>query len=102
VSTVKLFNPVTQQHFTKAGQGGSVNANFEIVKDLATQEGTVGLTQTLWRDGRYGAMQLMWQYAYFFRNPWFVPSGAPKNTHQNAVWFNLRYVLPGSAPTLGK
>ena len=187
-STVKLFNPSSQQHFTKSGQGGSVNANFEIVKNLrlvtnnfwsngegrymfgvapnfivradgspsmihsgstvsgfeyqkkntqyyayyggvyikkntaldangtsfigygypgsansqnrAIQEGTFGLTQTLWRDGRYGGMQLMWQYAYFFRNPWSVAAGAPKNTHQNAVWFNLRYVLPGSAPTI--
>lgn len=64
------------------------------------QEGTIGLTQTLWRDGNYGALQMMFQYAYFFRNPWFVAAGAPKNTHQNAIWFNLRYVLPGSAPTI--
>lgn len=187
--TVKLFNPVTQQSFTKAGGGGSFNGNFEVVKNFrlftnnfwsdgagrylfgvapnfivrpdgspsfihsgstldgfelthknslvygyyggieikkntavdtngspigygyaaagsypgqnrTTQEGTVGLTQTLWRDGKYGAMQLMFQYAYFFRDPWFVPAGLPKNTHQNAVWFNLRYVLPGSAPTV--
>jgi len=187
-STVKLFNPITQQSFTKAGGGGSINGNFEIVHNLrlvtnnywsdgggrylfgvapnfivradgspslihsgstvsgfeaqvkntllysyyggiyirkntaldangttpigygytgspnsqnrTTQEGTVGFTQTLWRDGKYGAMQLMFQYAYFFRNPWFVGTGAPKNTHENAVWFNLRYVLPGSAPTV--
>jgi hypothetical protein len=43
----------------------------------------------------------MFQYAYFFRNPWFVAAnGAPKNTHEHAVWFNIRYVLPGSAPTI--
>jgi hypothetical protein len=42
----------------------------------------------------------MFQYAYFFRNPWFVATGSPKNTHENAVWFNLRYVLPGTAPTI--
>jgi hypothetical protein len=187
VSEVRLFNPLTQQRFTQAGDGGSVNGNFEIFKGFrlitnnfwsagegrylfgeapnfivqvdgkpsnihsgstvsgfeyahkntqiysyyggiyikrntaldadgkligygfsgssnsqnrTTQEGTIGLTQTLWRDGKYGAFQLMFQYAYFFRNPWFVAAGTPKNTHQNAVWFNIRYTLPGSAPTI--
>jgi hypothetical protein len=49
---------------------------------------------------RVPALQMMFQYAYFFRDPWYVASGAPKNTHQDTVWFNLRYVLPGSAPTI--
>jgi hypothetical protein len=185
---IRLFNPLTQQHFSQGQNGGSVNGNFEIVKDLrlatnnfwsagegrylfgvapdfilgadgdpsiihsgstvtgfeykhkdsqfylyyggiyikrntaidadgktpigygytgspnshnrTTQEGTVGLNQTIWKDGKYGAFQLMFQYAYFFRNPWFVAAGAPKNTHQNAVWFNIRYTLPGSPPTI--
>src|SRR5262249_9988128 len=64
------------------------------------QEGTLGLTQTLWKDAKYGAAQVMLQYAYLFRNPWFVAAGAPKDAHENVVWFNLRYVLPGSAPTI--
>jgi hypothetical protein len=186
--TVRLFNPITQQYFTKAGGGGSVNGNFEVVKNFrlitnnywsdgggrylfgvapdfivradgspslihsgstldgievavkntalyayyggiyigrntaldangtsligygyrgsansqnrTTQEGSLGLTQTLWRDSKYGALQLMFQYAYLFRNPWYVAPGAPKNTHENAVWFNLRYTLPGTAPTI--
>ena len=192
--TFRLFNPLlppnpgAQQHFTKAGGGGSVNGNFEIVKNFrlitnnywsdgggrylfgiapdfiiradgslslihsgstldgfeatikntaiygyyggvyisrntaldangtsligygyrgspnsqnkTTQEGSVGLTQTFWRDGKYGALQMMLQYAYLFRNPWYVAPGTPKNTHESAVWFNLRYTLPGSAPTI--
>jgi len=69
-------------------------------QNRTTQEGTAGLTQTIWRDGKYGAFQLMFQYAYFFRNPWFVATGAPKNTHQNTIFFAVRYVLPGSAPTI--
>jgi hypothetical protein len=188
VSEVRLFNPLTQQYFTQAGEGGSVNGNFEIIKNLrlitnnfwsagegrylfgvapnfivgangkpsvihsgstvsgleyhwnktqlysyyggvyikrntavdadgttpigygftgstnshnrTIQEGTAGLTQTIWSDGRHGALQLMLQYAYFFRSPWFVAAGTPKNTHQNAIWFNVRYVLPGSAPEI--
>jgi hypothetical protein len=187
-STVKLFNPTTQQYFTKAGAGVSLNANVEIFKGLrlvtnnfwsdgegrylfgvvpdfivradgspslihagstvsgfeyghknsqfyayyggiyagrntaldangksfigygytgsgngqnkTTQEGTIGWTQTWWRDGKFGAMQSMFQYAYFFRDPWYVAAGAPKNTHESAIWFNLRYVLPGTAPTI--
>jgi len=186
--TVKLFNPITQMYFTKAGGGGSVNGNFEIVKNFrlitnnywsdgggrylfgvapdfivradgspslihsgstldgfevainktalyayyggiyigrntaydangtsligygfrgsansqnrTTQEASFGLTQTLWRDGKYGALQFMLQYAYLFRDPWYVAPGAPKNTHENAIWFNLRYTLPGTAPTI--
>jgi hypothetical protein len=187
-STVKLFNPSTQQYFTKAGAGGSINANVELFPGLrlvtnnfwsdgegrylfgvvpdfivradgspslihagstvsgfeyghknaqfyayyggiyagrntaldangttligygyrgsgngqnkTTQEGTFGWTQTWWRDGKYGAFQTMLQYAYFFRDPWYVAPGAPKNTHEDAVWFNIRYVLPGTAPTI--
>jgi hypothetical protein len=189
-STVKLFNPTSQQYFTKAGGGGSINANVELFPGLrlvtnnfwsdgegrylfgvvpdfivradgspslihagstvsgfeyahknsqfytyyggiyagrntaldlngttkigygyqgsgngqnkTTQEGTFGWTQTWWRDGKYGAFQTMFQYAYFFRNPWsFVPNQAGgRNAHESAVWFNIRYVLPGSAPTI--
>ena len=186
--TVKLFNPLTQQYFTKAGGGGELNGNFELLPGLrlvtnnfysdgggrylfgvapnfivrsdgspslihsastvsgfeyahkntqlytyyggiyigrntaldangttkigygfsgsgngnnkTTQEGTFGWTQTIFRDAKYGAVQTMFQYAYFFRNPWFVAAGAPRNTHENVVWFNLRYVLPGGAPSI--
>ena len=82
---------------TKIGYGfsGSGNGN-----NKTTQEGTFGWTQTIFRDAKYGAVQTMVQYAYFFRNPWFVAAGAPKNTHENAIWFNLRYTLPGTAPTI--
>ena len=189
-STVKIFNPTTQNFFTKAGGGGSFNGIFEVAPGFrlvtnnfwsdgegrylfgvvpnfivhndgspsmihsgstiqgfeytkgnslwygyyggiyakkntaldangttpigygysaagsypghnrATQEGTVGLIQTLWRDSKYGAMQLMFQYAYFMRDPFFVPAGLPKNTHENVVWFNVRYALPGAAPAV--
>ena len=189
-STVKLFNPLTQQYSTKSGAGGSINANVELTPGLrlvtnnfwsdgegrylfgvvpdfivradgspslihagstvsgfeyahknlqlyayyggiyagrntaldangttrigygyqgsgngqnkTTQEGTFGWTQTWWRDGKYGAFQTMFQYAYFFRNPWYVTPTSPggNNAHESAVWFNIRYVLPGTAPTI--
>ena len=38
----------------------------------------------------------MFEYAYFTRSPYnFVPAGTPNNASEHAVWFNLRYVLPG-------
>jgi len=187
-STVRLFNPNTNQYFTKAGGGGTLTMNAELVKNFrvvtanfwndgagryifgaapnfivradgspslihsgstvsgfeatlgnfapyvyyggvyigrnaaydangttrigygypgsansqnrSIQEVTFGWTHTLWRDGRYGALQWMAQYAYFFRNPWSVAPGSPKNARENALWFNLRYVLPGTAPPI--
>jgi hypothetical protein len=64
------------------------------------QEGTIGFINNFWKDPRYGALSIMGQYSYFTRTPWSVESGTPKNTHMNEVWLNLRYTLPGAAPTL--
>jgi hypothetical protein len=82
---------------TPIGYGFTGSANSQ---NRTIQEITGGWTHTLWRDGKYGALQYMAQYAYFVRNPWFVATNAPKNAHETAIWFNLRYVLPGSAPTI--
>jgi hypothetical protein len=83
--------------------GGAGAANSQ---NRSIQEGTVGMIQTLWRDPKYGSLQLMPQYAYFTRSPFDVALAAagappnPSNAHQHAVWFNVRYTLPGSAPTI--
>jgi hypothetical protein len=81
--------------------GGAGAANSQ---NRSIQEGTVGMIQTIWRDPKYGSLQLMGQYAYFTRSPYFVPVttpvATPSNAHQHAVWFNVRYTLPGSAPTI--
>lgn len=74
------------------GSGGGQNR--------AIHEPTFGLTQTFWRDPKYGALQLMLQYSYVLRYPWFVASGAPKDAHASMVFLNLRYLLPGSAPRI--
>jgi hypothetical protein len=42
----------------------------------------------------------MGQYSYLTRDPWYVAIGAPKQAHQNQIYFNLRYTLPGSAPAI--
>src|SRR6266566_2236701 len=66
------------------------------------QEGTFAFSQNFWKDPRYGGLTFIGQYSYLTRNPWSVATGQPKNAHASMVWVDLRYTLPGSAPTLGK
>jgi hypothetical protein len=77
------------------GVPGNVGQNRNI------SEETVGFNQTLWRDAKYGALNFMGQYSYLSRNPWSFTTGG-EDAHLNMVFLNLRYTLPGSAPTLGK
>ena len=63
-------------------------------QNRALNEGTLGLIQTFWKNPHYGALQLITQYSYLTRAPWFVASGSPKDAHTNMGWVNLRYVLP--------
>lgn len=71
-------------------------------QNRAIQEGAIGFNHTLWKDPRYGAVNFMGQYQYLTRSPWFVAVGAPKSAHNNTIYFNLRYTLPGAAPAGGK
>lgn len=77
------------------GYHGASNA-----QNKAIQEFTIGWVHTMWKDAKFGALQEMVQYAYFTRSPFYDAVGAPKNAHQDAIWFDLRYVLPGTAPTI--
>jgi hypothetical protein len=76
------------------GVPGSTSQNRLI------QEETLGINQTLWRDAKFGALNFMAQYSYLNRNPWATVN--PSDAHINMIFLNLRYTLPGSAPTLGK
>lgn len=77
------------------GYTGSANGQNKSI-----QEATFGFNQTLWKDPKYGAINVMGQYSWLNRAPWYVATGQPKNAHQNQFYLNLRYTLPGSAPTL--
>jgi hypothetical protein len=77
------------------GYAGSASSN-----NRAIQEATFGVTQTIWRDPRYGALQLMFQYSYLQRNPWSVATGQPSNASVNMAFWNLRYLLPGVPPAM--
>jgi hypothetical protein len=52
------------------------------------------LTPTIWKSPQYGALQLITQYSYVWRNPWYLAQGNPKNAKTNMVYVDLRYVLP--------
>ena len=77
------------------GYSGSGNG-----QNRAIQEITFGLNQTLMKDTKWGAVNLMFQYSYLQRNPWFVATGQPSDANSHMGFVNLRYTLPGSAPTL--
>jgi hypothetical protein len=80
---------------TRVGYGYSGSSNSQN-RDI--QEITFGFNQTMWSNPRYGAINVMGQYEWLLREPWFVAAGAPKETHDNTIYFNVRYTLPGSMP----
>jgi hypothetical protein len=77
------------------GYRGAANSQNRTIQEI-----TFGFNQTLWKDAKYGALNLMGQYAYIMRDPWYVALNAPKATHDNTIFFNVRYTLPGGAPAL--
>jgi uncharacterized coiled-coil protein SlyX len=71
-------------------------------QDRTIQEATIGFNQAIWKHPKYGALNLIGQYSYLSRDPWYVATGQPANATLNEVFIDLRYTLPGSAPTLGR
>ncbi len=70
------------------------------IQNRLVQEGTVGFNQTIWKDAKFGALNFMGQYSYVNRKLWATLD--PSDAHVNMVFLDLRYTLPGSAPTMGK
>jgi len=81
----------TNGKFVGYGYIGSSNS-----QNRSIQEGTFGFNQTVWADPRYGAINLIGQYEYLTREPWYVTN--PSSAHDNTVYFDIRYTLPGSMP----
>jgi hypothetical protein len=69
-------------------------------QNKSIQEVTFGYNQTLWKSPAYGAINIITQYEYALRNPWYIAPNTPKNAHFNTVYVDVRYTLPGSAPTV--
>lgn len=71
------------------GYAGSSSNN-----NRAIQEGTFGVIQTFWKNEQYGALQLITQYSYLTRAPWYVAPGSPKNANLSEAYADIRYILP--------
>jgi hypothetical protein len=80
-----------QVGFTCVGFGfpGSPNS-----ANRAVQEATFDFVPTLWSSPNYGKLQLIAQYSYLTRAPWWVATGDPKNAHLSMIYLDVRYVLP--------
>jgi hypothetical protein len=88
-------NVVIDSNGKQVGYGYTGSANSQ---NKAIQEITFGFNQTIWANPRYGAINLIGQYEYLTRNPWYIALGAPDQTHDNTIYFDVRYTLPGSMP----
>ncbi len=88
-STATGGSTLTKPVYVGYGYKGSSNS-----QNRAIQEGTIGVIRTFWKSPTYGALSLITQYSYLTRNPWYVAVGAPKETHSNMYWVDLRYTVP--------
>jgi hypothetical protein len=79
--------------FVGYGYPGSANSQNRMINEI-----TFGFNQTMWRNPRYGAINLMGQYEWLERSPWFVAANAPGQTHDNTIYLDIRYTLPGAMP----
>ena len=79
------------------GYHGAANS-----QNKAIQEITFGFNQTIWKDAKYGALNFMGQYEYLMRAPWYWAAGIAggKGTHDDTIYLNLRYSLPGGVPSM--
>jgi hypothetical protein len=84
----------TNGKFVGYGFPGSAATNNRSI-----QEPTFGWIQTLWKDPKWGALQTIFQYSWINRYPWAVLAGQPKDAHNSTVFLDVRYTLPGSAPS---
>ena len=119
--TVDGFEATLSKNFLLYGYYGAIYAGRDVALDTngttlvgygfrggsqnrLIQEFTLGYVHTLWKDAKYGGLSMIVQYEWLNRDPWYVnvASGAPKNAHDSTVYVDVRYTLPGSAPTLGK
>jgi len=88
---------------TALDANGTTNIGYGYVNssnsdNKAIQELTFGYNHTVWKDPRYGAINLLGQYEWLTRDPWAVLPGAPKAAHDSAVFMGFRYTLPGTMP----
>jgi hypothetical protein len=89
VTTKALGAPCGSLYCVGFGFPGSANTN-----NRDYQEATIGIIPTIWSSPNYGKLQLISQFSYFVRTPWYVAPGTPKNAHAFITYIDLRYIIP--------
>ena len=84
----KNYTVVSPGNYVGFGFPGSASANRQF------QEPMFGYYYTFWKNPKYGALQVVTQYAYLTRAPWYVAAGTPTTAHANMVFGSLRFTLP--------
>ena len=81
-----VVSPGNYMGFGFPGSSSSANRQF--------QEPMFGYYYTLFKNPRYGAVQVITQYAFLTRAPFYVAPGTPPTAHSNMVFGSLRFTLP--------
>jgi hypothetical protein len=81
-----LVSPGNYLGFGVPGSSSSANRQF--------QEPAFGYYYTFFRDPKYGALQVISEYAYLTRAPWYVVPGTPSMAHAHMIFSSLRFTLP--------
>jgi hypothetical protein len=71
------------------GYPGSANTN-----NRDYQEASLGLIPTIFSSPNFGKLQVISQFAWVVRVPWYVAPGNPKNAHAFLSYASLRYIVP--------
>ena len=84
----KNYTVVSPGNYLGFGFPGSTSANRQY------QEPNFGYYYTLWRNPQYGALQIIGEYAYLTRAPWYVAPETPSTAHAHMIFGSLRFTLP--------
>jgi hypothetical protein len=86
------YTTVGPNSYLGFGYPGSTAANRQYT------EPQVGYHYTFWKSPKFGALQVITEYAYLSRAPWSVPAGTPTTANAHMVFTSLRFTLPQGAP----
>jgi hypothetical protein len=82
------YTVVSPGNYLGFGFPGSSSANRQF------QEPMFGYYYTYWKNPKYGALQIVTQYSYLTRAPWYVAPGTPSTAHAHMIFGSLRFTLP--------
>jgi hypothetical protein len=93
------------RNYVRLGPGNYLGFGFpgSSSANRAYQEPQFGYYYTIWKNPRFGALQVISEYAYLIRAPWSVPAGTPSKAHAHMIFSSLRFTLPqggGQAPAV--